>query len=175
MWMLLSLFVLTILWLRFELTTHHGDFSVREYSASNLRRIGQAILLYTNDHQGEYPDSFQTILLDGDGFVSGAVFVSPARSETPANGSTTRAIAAQMGAGGHVSYIYLGRGLSANIVTPNTIVAYEMIPSPGGGTNVLFGDGHVEFVGPVTAIKISGRARTAQYPVTLPSDGTWGQ
>jgi prepilin-type processing-associated H-X9-DG protein len=142
-------------------------------SASNLRCIGQAILLYTNDHRGEYPDSFQTILLNED--VTSAVFVSPARSETPAKGPTTQAIANQMAAGGHLSYIYLGRGLSGNTVKPNTIVAYEMIPHAGGGTNVLFGDGHVEWVGPVTIGKIGSRAAVGQFPVTLPADGTWGQ
>jgi prepilin-type processing-associated H-X9-DG protein len=145
----------------------------RAMSASNLRQIGQAILLYTNNHQGEYPDSFQTILLNED--ITSDVFVSPLRSETPANGPTTQATADQMGAGGHVSYIYLGGRLSVHAVTPNTIVAYEMIPNAGGGTNVLFGDGHVEFVGPATAAKIVSRAASGQFPVAIPADGTWGQ
>ena len=121
-------------------------------SASNLLQIGHAIVLYTKDHQGEYPDTFQTILLTQD--LPGILFVSLMRSETPANGPTPQAIANQMAAGGHVSYIYLGRGLSVNTVTPNTILAYEMIPHAGGGTNVLFGDGHVEWVGPVTTAKV---------------------
>ncbi|MGA2440754.1 MAG: hypothetical protein ABSH08_07335 [Tepidisphaeraceae bacterium] len=107
------------------------DTDTRVYSALNLRQIGQAICLYSRDNRGQYPDSFQTILLNED--ITSAVFVSPARSETPANAPTTQATAAQMGAGGHVSYIYLGRGLSVNAVTPNTIVAYEMIPMPAGG------------------------------------------
>ena len=90
-------------------------------SASNFRQIGQAILLYTNDHHGEYPDTFQTFLLNED--VTSPVFVSPSRSETPATGPTWQAAASQMVTPGHVSYIYLGRGLSVNTVTPNTIVA----------------------------------------------------
>ena len=175
LWSLLVLIFTWLIWSVSSLTSCSGARTTanRVKSASNLRQIGQAILLYTNDHQGEYPDSFQTIFLNED--VTSWVFVSPSRAETPAIGSTTQATAGQMGAGGHLSYVYLGRGLSANTVSPNTIVAYEMIPSPGGGTNVLFGDGHVEWVGPATAAKIVSRAGTGQFPVTLPTDGTWGQ
>jgi len=142
------------------------DSPPRVKSASNLRQIGQAILLYTNDNNGEYPDSFGTILLNED--VTSAVFVSPSRSETAANGATTRAAASQLNpGGGHVSYVYLGRGLSANMVTPDTIVAYELIAPDG--TNVLFGDGHVEFFNaPVTA-KIMAKVSSGKFPVTMPS------
>ncbi|MGD0769833.1 MAG: H-X9-DG-CTERM domain-containing protein [Tepidisphaeraceae bacterium] len=141
-------------------------------SASNLLQIGQAISLYTIAHKGEYPDSFRTIFLNED--VVSEVFVSPERFETPASGPWP-AITDQVIPGGHLSYIYLGRGLSGNTVKPNTIVAYEMIPHAGGGTNVLFGDGHVEWVGPVTIGKIGSRANSGQFPVTLPADGTWGK
>jgi prepilin-type processing-associated H-X9-DG protein len=141
-------------------------------SASNLRQIGQAILLYTNSHMGEYPDSFRTIFLNED--VVSEVFVSPERFETPATGPWP-AITDQLTPGSDLSYIYLGRGLSVNTVTPNTIAAYEMIPHAGGGTNVLFGDGHVEWVGPATIGKIGSQANSGQFPVTIPADGTWGQ
>jgi len=175
LWPSLAFAIFGLICLYLRLTWPHGPRPVysRSISQGNLRQIGQAILLYTNDHQGEYPDSFQTTLLNED--ITSDVFVSPLRSETPANGPTTQAIADQMGAGGHVSYIYLGRGLSVNTVTPNAIVAYEMIPNAGGGTNVLFGDGHVEWVGPVTIGKIGSRAASGRFPVTMPADGTWGQ
>jgi len=146
--------------------------SGRVKSASNLRQIGQAILLYGNDHQGKYPDSFQTILLNED--ITSEVFVSPSRSETPASGATQQQAADQLTEGGHVSYVYLGRGLSANTVTPDTIVAYEMIPNSGDGSNVLFGDGHVEYFAAPTAAKIIGRAATGEFPVTMPSESATG-
>jgi prepilin-type processing-associated H-X9-DG protein len=142
--------------------------AARVRSASNLREIGQAILLYSNDHQGRYPDSFATILLNED--VTSEVFVSPSRNETPAIGPTTQAIANQLSATGHVSYIYLGRGLSTNTVTPNTIVAYEKILNSSSATNMLFGDGHVEFVDPPTTAKILARALAGNFPVTMPSN-----
>jgi prepilin-type processing-associated H-X9-DG protein len=139
--------------------------SSRVRSQSNLRQIGQAILLYTDDHRGDYPDSFATILLNED--VTSAMFVSSSRSESPAAGPTTQAIAVQLVPGPHLSYVYLGRGLSANTVTPDTIVAYELIGPDG--TNVLFGDGHVEFFGAAVAAKIMARVSSGRFPVTMPS------
>jgi prepilin-type processing-associated H-X9-DG protein len=139
--------------------------SPRVMSASNLRQIGQGILLYTLDHNGDYPDSFGTILLNED--VTSSVFVSPRRSETPANGPTTQAIAVQLIAGPHLSYVYLGRGLSTKTVTPNTIVAYELVGPDG--TNVLFGDGHVEFFDAAVAAKIVAKTSNGQFPVTMPA------
>src|SRR5580658_2349479 len=62
--------------------------SNRLKSASNLREIGQAIWLYTQDHNGEYPDSFETILLNED--ITPAVFVSPESHDSPADGATTQ-------------------------------------------------------------------------------------
>jgi prepilin-type processing-associated H-X9-DG protein len=144
---------------------HEPNTSPRLQSASHLRQIGQAILLYSNDHQGEYPDSFQTILLNED--ITSAVFVSPTRSETPANGPTTQAIADRLAAGGHLSYVYLGRQLAASSATPATIVAYE-IPIDGG--NVLFGDGHVEFEDAAYMSKVISRAAIGQFPVTMPTN-----
>jgi prepilin-type processing-associated H-X9-DG protein len=139
--------------------------SPRLFSQSNLRQIGQGILLYSADHNGDYPDSFATILMNED--VTSGIFVSPRRSETPAAGPTTQAIAVQLVPGPHLSYVYLGRGLSSNTVTPDTIVAYEL-PGPDG-TNVLFGDGHVEFFDAGMTAKIMVKVTSGKFPVTMPS------
>jgi prepilin-type processing-associated H-X9-DG protein len=135
---------------------------------SNLRQIGQAILLYSVDDGGEYPDSFQTLLLNED--ITSEVFVSPFRAETPAVGPSTQAIASQLTVGGgHMSYIYLGKGLSMSKTTFDTIVAYDLPATPGTGTNMLFGDGHVEYIDPPTTAKILARVSAGQFPVTRPS------
>jgi prepilin-type processing-associated H-X9-DG protein len=73
-------------------------------------------------------------------------------------------------AGGHTSYIYLGRGLTDKKITPEMILAYE---SPadfvGGGTIVLFGDGHVEYQDKGFVAKMVRHAKTGLLPVTMPS------
>jgi hypothetical protein len=155
-----ALFLLTIDWgsgNKARLTAN------RVRSASNLRQIGQAILLYCNDHDGQYPDSFGTILLNEE--VTSSVFVSPLRGETAAVGPTTRAEAALLVPGPNLSYVYLGRGLSTSTVTPNMVVAYE-IPGPSGA-NVLCGDGHVEFI--TNIAPVVQQATTGKFPVTMPS------
>jgi len=139
----------------------------RVKSASNLRQIGQGILLYSNDHGGAYPDSFEAILLEGD-FTS-EVFVSPLGLDTPAAGPTPQAIADQLDAGGHLSYVYLGRGLTTKTVTDNTIIAYEKLSIAGNGANVLFGDGHVEWDDAAYVAKIVDRAASGKFPVTMPT------
>jgi prepilin-type processing-associated H-X9-DG protein len=138
----------------------------RVKSASNLRQIGQAILLYTQDFNGQYPDSFGAILLNED--ITSSVFVSPSRSETPANGPTTQAVADQLADSTHVSYVYLGRGFTTKTVKPDDIIAYELPAQPNGGANILFGDGHVEFDDGTVLAKIMGRANCGIWPVTMP-------
>lgn len=161
-----GLFVLLLA--TFFLPSRNGSRSApRVKSAANLRQIGQAILLYTKDFHGQYPDSFQAILVNED--ITSSVFVSPLRSETPADGATTQAIAGQLDAGGHVSYVYLGRGLSTSTVTPNTVVAYELPANSGEGANILFGDGHVEFFDGAFVDNIIGKVSTGEFPVTMPS------
>jgi len=140
----------------------------RVKSASNLRQIGQAILLYSNDFAGQYPDTFQTLLMNED--ITSSVFVSPSRSETPAEGATTRQLADQLDAGGHLSYVYLGRGLTAHTVTANMVVAYEMPASANGGGNVLFGDGHVEYFDGDYISNLVAKVATGEFPVTMPSE-----
>jgi prepilin-type processing-associated H-X9-DG protein len=141
--------------------------SPRVRSASNLRQIGQAILLYTNDYNGQYPDSFGTILLNED--ITSAVFVSPLRSETPADGPTTQAVADQLSDASHLSYVYLGRGFTTKTATANDVIAYELPGEPNGGANILFGDGHVEYDDGNVMTKIVGRAMSGVWPVTMPS------
>jgi prepilin-type processing-associated H-X9-DG protein len=146
---------------------HYEQLANRVKSASNLRQISQAILQYTQDYRGQYPDSFATILLKED--VTSIVFVSPSRSETPAQGPTTQAAAEQLADSSHVSYAYLGRGFMSSTVKPEDIVAYERPIDRTSGANVLFGDGHVEFVDGNLIGKIAGQVATGIWPVTMPS------
>jgi prepilin-type processing-associated H-X9-DG protein len=153
------------LWLS-PLRFNHPESGLGIKSAANLRSIGQAILMYCNDNNGEYPDSFQTLLISED--ITSAIFLSPWTDDTPADGPTAQATADQLTAGGHLSYIYLGRGLNAKTVTPETIVAYEP-PPPGHRANALFGDGHVDQIEAADLAKIIARANSGLRPVTMPS------
>ena len=96
--------------------------SPRLACGSNLRQIGQAMQLWANVHQGRFPDTIDLLLRDED--LTPAVFNCPSSNDTPAAGPTTRALVANLLAGGHLSYVYLGKGLTT-ACTAGTVLAYE--------------------------------------------------
>lgn len=116
--------------------------------ASNLRQIGQGIQLYANEHRGEFPDTFERLLLNGD--VDAAVFVCPTSPHDRAPGADLPTQAANLSKGGHLSYVYVGKGLTTAGVGQRaitTVVAHEPLSNhSNNGMNVLFADGHVEFI-----------------------------
>ena len=134
----------------------------RVICGSNLRQIGQAISLYANENQGRYPDKIGD-LMDQD--ITTAVFICPASNDTDAvPGPTTQASSANVHAGGHLSYIYLGKGLIGT--QPATVViAYEPLTNHNNpGMNVLFGDGHVEFFHVPAATTLIAELNAGQNP-----------
>jgi prepilin-type processing-associated H-X9-DG protein len=156
--------------------------SNRLVSASNLKQIGLAMIMYANEHHGEFPDSMRTILANED--LTPDVFVNPGGSDNRAAGPTTQAMLADFAKPGRCSYLYFGRGL-LDTGDPTTVVACE---APGSqrwtGMNVLFLDGHVEFVdqkaaqqirvalasGPVAWTSTGGTTRPTSQPTTKPID-----
>jgi prepilin-type processing-associated H-X9-DG protein len=132
--------------------------------ASNLRQIGLAITNYAKSHGGEYPPSLAVLVGQE---ISPEVLTCPSSNDVAASGTNTdeaiaELTAAESNAPGHkdcLSYVYVGRGLNANTATDRTIVAYEPLDNhDGDGTNVLFGDGHIEFEGKQMWPKIAADA-----------------
>lgn len=134
--------------------------------ASNLHQIGLGILLYQQDHGGRYPDTLgELVELEG---ISPACLTCPAADDEPATGPTTRAVVADLVAGGHLSYVYVGRGLTDNTVADDTVVCYEPLANhSGAGMNVLFGDGHAEWVPRAKAVGTVARLAAGERPVRL--------
>src|SRR3569832_841850 len=54
--------------------------------ASNMRQIGQAILLYSNDSRGQYPPTLDLLLTTQD--LASDAFVCPSTNDTAAPGGT---------------------------------------------------------------------------------------
>jgi len=134
-------------WGAFEILTDRdpslpaGQTANRLKCADNLRRLGAAIIQYTIDHAGQYPDSLGTLLLNED--ITAAAFIRPGSNDVASAKPTKREQAAEIDGGTHCSYRYLGRGMTINPVTRDCVIVYE--PLASDGMNVLFGDGHVEF------------------------------
>jgi prepilin-type processing-associated H-X9-DG protein len=114
--------------------------------SSNLRQIGQGIALYASDNGGKFPTQLGQLITDGD--INPEVLVCPDSDDTKATGATTQQILANFAKKGHCSYVYLGAGMTSKTVLADTVVAHENIADHiGGGMNVLFGDGHVDWLG----------------------------
>jgi prepilin-type processing-associated H-X9-DG protein len=124
--------------------------------------------MYANENRGEYPDSLATLFTHED-FSSG-VFVCPSSNDTAASGPNTQAVATNLTAGGHLSYIYVGAGWTTATTPADAVVAYEPLTNHGGaGMNVLFGDGHVNWLNATKAQIILATAAQGKPPVIVPS------
>ena len=126
------------------LPSRNGGRPDRVRCAANLRSIGQGLMMYANDHGGQYPDSLAALITDED--MNPGILLCPSCNGTQATGSTTQALLADFAKPGRCDYIYLGKGLR-NPFPPNLVLAFEPITDhTGKGANVLFGDGHAEWL-----------------------------
>jgi prepilin-type processing-associated H-X9-DG protein len=126
-------------------TNRARETANRVKCASNMRQIGQGILLYANDHKGKYPDNLGQLVVAED--LTAQVFVCPSGSKNVPM-DIIRAPKDQQGdwVNQHSDYIYLGAG-KKNSIAADVITLYEKSQDHGNaGMNLLFGDGHVEFM-----------------------------
>jgi prepilin-type processing-associated H-X9-DG protein len=129
--------------------------------ASNMRQIGQALLLYANDNRGVYPADFVPLLLTQD--ITSQVFICPSTNGTPASpGGTPQQQAAAL-LPQHCTYVYLpGHN---NAAGADVVIVYEPITNhDGDGSNFLWGDGHVSFETKQTAAAMIKSLETGQNP-----------
>ena len=129
--------------------------------SSNLRQIGQGIQMYANENKGVFPDDFAALILTQD--ITSEVFVCYRTNDSRAEGPTTQAVAANLTAGGHLSYVYVGKGLTMNSPA-NAVVAYEPLSNHGDGMNVLFADGHVQWWTPAQGAALLGELQAGHNP-----------
>jgi prepilin-type processing-associated H-X9-DG protein len=110
--------------------------------SSNLRQIGQGILIYADTHQGNYPPDLGTLVKTGP--LTAAVFVCPSASTRLPGRMTADQSSDWVNA--NSDYIYIGANLKMG-ADPTIVVCYEKDDDHGGdGMNLLFADGHVEFM-----------------------------
>ncbi|MGB7160227.1 MAG: DUF4190 domain-containing protein [Tepidisphaeraceae bacterium] len=123
--------------------------------ASNMKQIGQALLLYGNNNRGQYPPDLATLLNNSPLMID--TTVCPSSNDTPAAGP------AQLNAGGHLSYVYVsGQSTSSSF---EAILLYEPLTNhDNDGINILFGDGHVEFLRRTDAEPLITAVEAGQNP-----------
>jgi prepilin-type processing-associated H-X9-DG protein len=110
--------------------------------ASDERMIGQAILLYSNDNKGNYPPDLGTLIKTED--ITAQTFACPSSGTTVPGNMTPDEAAAWVNS--NSDYVYIGANLKQG-ADASIVVLYEKDGDHAGdGMNVLFADGHVEFV-----------------------------
>jgi hypothetical protein len=143
-------------------------YSNRVKCMSNLKQIGLAIELYSNNEKNQaFPPDIKTIFETQD--LTASVFTCPSSNDIPATGPTTRATAQAMLTPGHLSYIYVGGGLTAATVTPDMVLAYEPLTNHSNdGMNVLFGDFSVQWLPAGQAKPLLNQVAAHIWPVRIP-------
>jgi prepilin-type processing-associated H-X9-DG protein len=116
---------------------------------SNLKQIGLALQLYAEKSGGRLPDSMIDLLLQED--LSPEVFCCPSSNDDRAPGATPAEQVRQIQRGRHCSYVYHGRGMTWPCGDTVPIACEPLANHAGDGMNILFGDGHVEFLTPTAA------------------------
>jgi prepilin-type processing-associated H-X9-DG protein len=110
-----------------------------------MRQIGQGMLLYSNDHRGQYPPDLATVAREEE--IGPETFICPSGKKSPppnAAGMTREQVAEWVVK--NTDYVYLGAG-KTNATPADEVVLYEDPTDHGrDGINALFGDGHVEFM-----------------------------
>ena len=129
---------------------------------SNLRQIGQGIQMYANDHKGQFPATFEQLISDQE--FTTEVFICPSSNDDTASGATTRQTLIDFAKPGHCSYIYLGRGLTS-AVSAQHVIAYEPLSNHQNlGINVMYGDGHVDWLNKAEAEYLVGQLGAGNNP-----------
>lgn len=150
----------------------------RPKCSSNEHQLGLAILLYQQDHGGHYPDSLAAILSAEQ--IGPEVLVCPSSTDTAAalppppageDRPTTRQAAAALTGPGHLSYVYFGHPdwTDATVPADAVVIGEPVSNHAGDGSNLLFGDGHAEWVPMPRAARLIAAATATTQPVSAAS------
>ena len=135
--------------------------------ASNLKQIGQAMLLYANENRDQMPPDFVALLETED--LVPEVFVCWGSGDEKTTATQPTAIRADFAAGGHCSYVYVAGLGRYSQIGADDVVAFEPPGHHDGSSAILFGDGHAERVDDAAAKDIVRQYDNAVRPIRLPA------
>jgi prepilin-type processing-associated H-X9-DG protein len=139
--------------------------------ANNMRQIGLAMIMYTNQHNNQFPGQLSDLINDP-GAPTAQTFVCPDDTRTPPSSASTQQTIADLNSGNHCSYIYIGKGLQPSSSSDaDTVLMYEdLVLQRRNKVNVLFADGHVD-VESVSTVQSALQAAGGKGPVTISDSG----
>lgn len=147
----------------------------RSICASRLRQVGYALEVYATANGGALPPELAyaaPVMLSPESLVCPLSRDKPARLSLPGAIGQWRTIADP--AHGSCSFTYVAHAVPLAALPPTAVLAYETTTANhgGDGRNVLFADGHVEFVaGPLPSTRPIAAAPTATAPAAGPTSG----
>jgi prepilin-type processing-associated H-X9-DG protein len=121
---------------------------------SNQRQLAVALLMYSNDHQGKYPDSYEEFIEYAvkDMQIAQEIFVCPTqRDHMPQTFKAMSPKEFAEWAKDNSSYVYLGAGKTTNSGAEDILLYEKSGHHDRGGINIAYADGHVEFADSVRA------------------------
>ena len=140
------------------------DHPPRLRSSSNMRMIGLGLLMYANESNGAFPPNLAIVAATQD--LPSEVFVAPQSNLDRAAPDPDGKWAYKIVPGGpHCSYIYVYRPDFTDQMHASTVVLYEP-PSinSDGGANVLYADGHVDWLDAKKAKAVIGQVEAGINP-----------
>jgi prepilin-type processing-associated H-X9-DG protein len=141
------------------------DHPTRIYCASNMKQIGLGAIMYANTNHGHFPDDLDTLVETED--LEPRVLMCPMTAQDVPVAPTTREVVAAMRKADLISYIYVGKGLTTD-ASADTVVAYEKLTDHTDGMNVLFADGHIEYLEATEAKAVLNQTATGKLPIVYP-------
>jgi prepilin-type processing-associated H-X9-DG protein len=113
--------------------------------ASNMRQIGQSMMLYATDHKGQYPDDLGSCYIEG---IEPGAFTCPSGNVSlPPNFKQMKREEQVAWINEHSPYTYIGKGKNTTAPADEVMLYEELSDHDTDGGNFLYGDGHVEFLG----------------------------
>ena len=138
----------------------------RARSAGNEHQLGVAILLYQQDHHGQYPDTLGQLTTVAN--VGPDVFLQPGLNHAPPpNYDQMSATDKAKWVDDNADYVYYGKGLRTDVDASRVILRERDGSNADGGVNVLYGDGHAEYQ-PAAAARDPMTGKPAALPPAPP-------
>lgn len=138
-----------------------SDAAKQTLAASRLRTLGQAAYFYALGHKGMYPATLDEVATEAS--ISVDTFANPRLNPHRPRGLVSPIETAAWRAGLD-GFVYVGKD-KTTATPPNEVMAYENPALVAGGLNVLFFDGHVEFLSRQAAGQIIPLPPTEPPPV----------
>jgi prepilin-type processing-associated H-X9-DG protein len=136
--------------------------------AGNMKQLYTAMVMYANNNNGAFPNKLEDVLT-ADPTLDRNAFICPDDDKAPPSASNAQTAAHEIASGKNSSYLYVGEGLTTS-ASADTVLLYEPLglhKKHNPGMNVLFADGHVEFVKEADAKTILDQQAAGTKPIKV--------